>query len=125
MSEHSNDRFQDPKPFNTVSLINQRNHIKLIIDQGLAAQSFTEMTTLVCEFDLNPKDEDMLHVKEDLMRNKKYPYLKSSQDIDYYDRINKYMNNTYCRGFKAPMGEDFFPTLEGEDKDDGTANSES
>lgn len=125
MSEHSQDRFQDPKPFNTVSLINQRNHIKLLIDQGLAAQAFTEMTTLVCEFDLNQKDADMIQVKVDLMKNKKYPYLKSFQDIDYYDRINRYMNTTYCRGFKAPMGEDFFPTLEGEENADGTTSPES
>jgi hypothetical protein len=124
MSEHSNDRFQDPKPFNTVSLINQRNHIKLLIDQGMPSQAFTEMTTLVCEFDLKKNDAGMLQVKADLMKNKKYPYLKGSQDIDYYDIINKYMNDTYCRGFKAPMGEEFFPTLDSEDSNESTNSQE-
>ena len=112
MSEHSNERFQDPKPFNTVSLINQRNHIKLLIDSGQASQAFTEMCTLVCEFDLNKNDTAMAEVKAALFKNKKYPYLKSAEDIEFYDKINKYMNNTYCRGFKAPMGEDFFDDME-------------
>jgi hypothetical protein len=124
MSEHSNDRFQDPKPFNTVSLINQRNHIKLLIDTGQASQAFTEMTTLVCEFDLNSKDTTMAEVKAALIKNKKNPYLKCAEDIEFYDKINKYMNTTYCRGFKAPMGEDFFPTL-GDENNDGTNSSES
>jgi hypothetical protein len=54
----------------------------------------------------------MLQVKVELVKNKKNPYLKSAQDIDYYSLINKYMNDTYCRGFKAPMGEDFFDEIE-------------
>jgi hypothetical protein len=112
MSEHSTERFQDPKPFNTVSLINQRNHIKLLIDTGQAAKAFTEMCTLVCEFDLNIKDTAIAEVKAALIKNKKYPYLKSSEDIEFYDKINKYMNNTYCRGFKAPMGDDFFDDMD-------------
>jgi hypothetical protein len=111
MSNHPNDNFQDPKPFNTVSLINQRNHIKLLIDTAQSSQAFIEMCTLVCEFDLNKKDTDMIQVKAELIKNKKNPYLKSAQDIDYYDLINTYMNDTYCRGFKAPMGEDFFDDL--------------
>jgi hypothetical protein len=53
----------------------------------------------------------MLQVKIELIKHKKYPYLKSAQDVDYYALINKYMNDTYCRGFKAPMGEDFFDDL--------------
>lgn len=119
MSEHSTDRFQDPKPFNTISLITQRNHIKLLIDLGKSKEAFTEMCTLVCEFDLNKKDTAMAEVKAALIKNKKMPYLLSADDIEYYDKINKYMNTTYCRGFKAQMGEDFFEDMEN-DKDDGT-----
>jgi hypothetical protein len=115
MSNRPNDNFQDPKPFNTVSLINQRNHIKELIDFGQAAKAFTEMCSLVCEFDLNTKDTDMIKVKADLIKNWKASYLTSAVAIDYFDKINIYMNETYCRGFKAPMGEDFFPTLDSDE----------
>jgi hypothetical protein len=119
MSNRSNDNFQDPKPFNTVSLINQRNHIKELIDIGENSKAFKEMCTLVCEFDLNEKDTDMTTVKKELIQNLKVPFLPSVRVIEYYDLINRYMNDTYCRGFKAPMGEDFFPTLD-EDNDNAT-----
>ncbi len=114
MSNRPNDNFQDPKPFNTVSLINQRNHIKELIDLGLAAKAFQEMCTLVCEFDLDKKDETMAKIKENLKRNFKTSFLISADVIEYYDEINAYMNATYCRGFKAPMGDDFFPEMETE-----------
>ena len=116
---NKNSDFQDPKPFNTISLITQRNKIKELIDAGLASQALTEMTTLVCEFDLNKKDTDMIQVKNELIQNQKRPYLKASQTIDYYVLICDYMNDTYCRGFKAPMGEDFFEGL-GEPQDGNT-----
>lgn len=114
-SDFKQNDFQDPKPFNTVSLINQRNHVKFLIDNALSAQAFIEMCTLVCEFELSPKDKVMQQIKQELKKNKARSYLPSAEDIEYYDKINIYMNATYCRGFKAPMGEDFFDELEKEE----------
>jgi hypothetical protein len=108
----SSTTFQDPKPFNTVSLINQRNHIKELIDQGASSQALKEMCSLVIEFEIDKKDTPMLKCKEDLIKNKKNPFITSAEDIDYFDKICMFMNGTYCRGFKAVMNEDFFPTLD-------------
>jgi hypothetical protein len=123
MSEHSNDRFQDPKPFNTISILNQRNHIKLLIDTGQHPQALNEMCTLVNELDINKKDSDIIQIQKELNDNYEYSTIASNKDMHYFRIINRYLNDTYCRGFKAPMDENFFPNLES-DENDGPPNSE-
>jgi hypothetical protein len=104
--------FQEPKQFNTVALLNQRNHIKILLDNKLHNPALQEMCSLVCEFDLTPKDTQMIEVKKNLMKNYQSPFIQSFEDMMYFNIINDYMNHTYFRGFKAPMGEDFFKELD-------------
>jgi hypothetical protein len=106
--------FQEPKQFNTIALLNQRNHIKILLDNKLHNPALQEMCSLVCEFDLTAKDKEMIKVKDDLMKNYQTPFIESFQDMLYFDIINTYMNHTYFRGFKAPMDEGFFKELEEE-----------
>jgi hypothetical protein len=75
------------------------------------------MCTLVCEFEIDPKDTPMLKLKASLIKNIKYPTLTSAESIDYYEKICMFMNGTYCKGFSAQVKEDFFPKLD-EDEDD-------
>jgi hypothetical protein len=112
--------FQDPKPFNTVSLINQRNFIKELIDAGEAAKAYKHMATLTCEFTLCNKNPEMITIKANLKKNFRTPYLPAVEIIDYWDTINNYMNDTYCKGFHAPMDNDFFKELEDKDDDKET-----
>ncbi len=109
--------FQDPKPFNTTALITQRNEIKKLLDSGQDSLAFKQMCTLVCEFEIDPKDSPMLRIKENLIKNKKTPFLISAESIDYFDKICMFMNGTYCKGFSAQVKEDFFPKLDEDDED--------
>lgn len=116
--------FQEPKQVNTVALLTQRNHIKWLIDHRFHNDAFQEMCSLVCEFELTVKDVDMLKVKELLMGNYSDPQNKGIppfEDMEFFAVINDYMNATYLKGFRAPMGEEFFKDLE----EDGSSTTES
>jgi hypothetical protein len=124
-NNHSED-FQEPKQINIISLLRQRDHIKILIDNRLHAQAFQEMCSLVCEFDLTSKDKDMLEIKKALLNNYTQPTkstITSFEDMEYFDLINTYMNATYFKGFKAPMSEDIFKELEGGKSDDTETES--
>jgi hypothetical protein len=127
MSEKNQpETFQEPKLVNTVALINQRNHIKTLIDNRYHKQALEEMGTLVCEFELTPKDKEMEKIQEELIGNYCNPNTKGIppfQDIIYFLAINDYMNKTYLRGFKVPIDEGTFKDLEGEDNPDKETES--
>jgi hypothetical protein len=118
--------FQEPKQFNTIALLEQRNHIKVLIDNKLHAAALQEMCSLVCEFELTLKDTDMEKLKKELMDNYTNPSkgIASFEDMKYFDKINAYMNKTYFKGFKAPMGEEMFKELDGEN-DNASKETES
>ena len=115
MSNNNSNNYPDTKIQQVIIYIQQLSHIKFLIDNGKHAESLGEMTTFLDQFEIGKNEKDVYQAQTDLDSNYERATIPSYKDLHYWKIINEFSNRTFRKGFRAPIGEEFFDELEKEE----------
>lgn len=121
---HDSDRFIDPKTSFLLSLIHEMDQISWELRYGSPFQAAKNLSILIDRIDYPASNEQMVTIEKQMDLN----HLGRLTNVGVKDAVkivNRYLNQTYFKGFKGIIKDQDFDELKESDDSESQMDSQS